>query len=190
MSDRHRTFAKPDLIRLIVFDVDGVLTDGRIVIDDDGRETKAFHVRDGLAMKAWLRLGYHIAIITGRTSGVVARRAEELGIEQVVQGSIDKVGDLRRIADLAGVPLEQTAAMGDDLPDLAMLQVAGYPIAVADAAKEVRDVAAFVTTRRGGDSAAREAIEHLLAARGAWAEVVSRYDVNVPDTSSRSRGKP
>jgi len=162
-------------IRLLVLDVDGVLTDGRIVIDATGMETKRFHVRDGLGIQLWRLLGYEVAIITGRSSTSVQHRATELGIRHVFQGVSDKVavfGELLKDLDLQA---SQAAVMGDDLPDLPMLRVAGYPMAVADASEAVRDTAEFVTTRPGGCGAVREAIEHLLKLEDRWEEALAFF---------------
>ncbi|MFG0331644.1 MAG: KdsC family phosphatase [Phycisphaerales bacterium] len=163
-------------VRLLVLDVDGVLTNGRIEFDADGRETKSFHVRDGLAMKAWMRSGRHLAIITGRASLAVTARMTELEVPFVIQGSHDKGVALERLLSETGVSAGDTAAIGDDLTDLPLLRMIGVPIAVADAAPEVREAAAWVMDERGGDAVARVAIERMMRLSGAWDSVVSRYD--------------
>lgn len=167
----------PDVhsIRLLVLDVDGVMTDGSINIDDFGRETKVFHVRDGLGIRVWQKMGGQVAIITGRSSQVVAYRAAELRIGQVFQGVRDKGEALRAVLRALELSWEQAAAMGDDIVDLPLLRGVGYPMAVADAVAEVRSVARFVTRQPGGRGAVREAIEHLLVAQGRWDEAVARY---------------
>jgi YrbI family 3-deoxy-D-manno-octulosonate 8-phosphate phosphatase len=114
-------------------------------------------------------------ILTGKRSEAVARRAAELGIEQVVQGSEDKLSDLRKLLDSRGVALRDVAMIGDDLPDLPVLLACGYPIAVGSAAAEVLAAARYVTKRAGGDGAVREAIEHLLSDGGGWAQAVRHY---------------
>jgi 3-deoxy-D-manno-octulosonate 8-phosphate phosphatase (KDO 8-P phosphatase) len=164
--------AKPELLCL---DVDGVLTDGSIRLDDNGVETKRFHVRDGTGIKLWMKLGYHVALVTGRTGQVVPRRARELGIPHVIQGSRDKAASLDQILRELSLPADRAAVLADDLPDLPMMRRAGYAMAVADAVDEVRAEAAFVTTRPGGCGAAREAIEHLLKARGRWQEAATLF---------------
>ena len=161
-------------VELLVLDVDGVLTDGRIVLDARGEETKVFHVHDGAGMRCWQDAGHVLAIITGRRSEAVAHRARELGIEHVVQGCPDKGAAIDELCSRLGLEAAQVAVMGDDLPDLPMLRRCGYPMCVADAAVEVREVCAYVTERSGGRGAVREAIEHLLRARGAWTAVVDR----------------
>lgn len=162
-------------IRLLVLDVDGVMTDGSIIIDDLGRETKRFHVRDGLGIRVWQKMGGEVAIITGRASHVVAHRAVELHIKHVMQGIHDKGEALRSVLKTLDLSGEQTAAIGDDIIDLPLLRGVGYPMAVADAVAEVRKVARFTTRQPGGRGAVREAIEHLLVAQGRWDEAVNRY---------------
>ncbi len=164
-------------IRLVVFDVDGVLTDGGIYVDDRGFESKRFHVRDGFAIRAAMNLGYQVAILTGRSCRAVTLRAKELGITLLEQGCGDKAIGLETLCQRAGVLIEHTAFMGDDLNDLPALLRCGYAMAVADAAPEVREVAAYITQAPGGHGAAREALEHLLKAQGRWDEVVERYGV-------------
>lgn len=163
-------------VRLLVLDVDGVLTDGSIVYDDAGRELKTFSVRDGLAIKLWQRAGFRCAIITGRGGGAVERRARELGIDLVRQASPDKASDLRAIAAEAGVPLDHTAFMGDDWPDLGAMRICAYPICPADADREVAGAAAFRTAAPGGRGAVREAVEHLLEAKGMLRDALRLYD--------------
>ena len=162
-------------IRLLVLDVDGVLTDGGIHIDDRGAETKIFHVRDGTGISAWLRLGNEAAIITGRTSLVVAHRARELGIRHVFQGLPQKLDIFDALLRDLAMEAAETAVIGDDLQDLPLLERAGYPIAVADAVSEVRAVAHYVTRTPGGRGAVREAIEHLLREAGQWDQVIARF---------------
>ncbi len=166
--------AKPHQIRLIVLDVDGVLTDGSLWIDADGRETKQFNVRDGQGIRIWLDQGYKIAIITGRTSRALTHRARELGIEYVYQGSRDKLGDYNDLLQRVEMQAAESAMVGDDLPDLRVLHAVGFPVAVGNAADEVKAEAAFVTALPGGHGAVRELIEHLLRSRGEWDTVVAR----------------
>lgn len=165
-------------IKLLLTDVDGVLTDGSIVIDSAGREIKRFHVRDGAGMVAWSKLGLKLGIITGRPSPVTMLRAAELGIDYVEQcPAMGKVAALENICGKAGVEPGNAAFIGDDLADLPVLTRVGYPIAVADAAAEVIGVARYVTTTAGGHGAVREAIEHLLKGMGRWDEVLEAYGV-------------
>ena len=162
-------------VRLLVLDVDGVMTDGIIQIDDRGVETKRFHARDGLGIKTWIALEYETAIITGRQGMAVRHRAAELGIRHVFQGvdrKVEPFGELLRDLDLVA---SDAAVIGDDLADLPLLHLAGYPMAVADAAEEVRRAADFVTVRPGGRGAVREAIEHLLKAAGRWEDALALF---------------
>ncbi len=161
---------------LLSLDVDGVLTNGSINLDDLGRETKRFHVRDGFGISTWRRLGYHTAIITGRQGMAVHHRATEMGIDTVIQGRPDKRQAFDVMLKQLDVHPEQVAHIGDDLPDLPVMRRCGYPIAVADAVSEVRDAASFVTVRPGGHGAVREAVEHLLQSRDQWSGVVDSYD--------------
>ncbi len=166
----------PD-IRCVVLDVDGVLTDGSLYTHDDGRGGRVFNVHDGFAIAWWLRLGLGVVICSGKESPAVAARAAELRIEHVIQGSRDKLGDLTAILPRLGVGLPQVAMIGDDLPDIPVLRVCGYPIAVANAVDEVKAAARYVTRRTGGQGAVREALEHLLRAGGRWSEVLAAYGV-------------
>lgn len=166
----------PAEITLLCLDVDGVMTDGGIMLDDNGIETKRFHVRDGAGMRMWLKLGYELAIITGRSGKVVQHRARELGVQHVLQGCKDKAAALRELLEQLNLEPRQAAMLGDDLPDLPALRVAGYPMAVADASLEVRQCARFITTKPGGYGAVREAIENLLSSKGRWADAVALFD--------------
>ena len=163
----------PASIELIIFDVDGVLTDGTINIDDDGNETKKFNVRDGFGMRMWLSLGFKIAIITGRSGEALKHRVESLKIDprMVIQGSKDKSASLDLILERAGVDASKAAFLGDDWPDLPAMRRVGYPMAVADAESEIIEIAGYVTQRAGGRGAARDAIAHLLGAKGMYKPV-------------------
>ena len=162
---------------MIIFDVDGILTDGSILIDDRGVETKRFHVRDGTAIRAAMKLGIKVGIITGRSSQAVTLRAEELGIEYLIQGSKNKAVDLETLCKLAHVTEEDVAFMGDDLADLPAMLRCGYKITVADGVEEVRGIADLITAATGGKGAVREAIESIIKAQGKWEEVLERYGV-------------
>lgn len=165
-------------IKMMLVDVDGVLTDGSIILDSQGQELKKFHVRDGSGIVAWQKLGLKFGIITGRASRVTTLRAAELGIEYVEQcGAMDKAQSLEKICAMANIAPSCVAFIGDDLADLPVLSRVGYPIAVADAAPEVRSVAKYVTPSPGGRGAVREAIEHILRATGRWGEVLESYGV-------------
>lgn len=168
--------ADPTNIKLLILDVDGVLTDGGLYVDDNGVPAKKFNVKDGLGIKLAQQNGIQVAILTGKTSNVVQHRADELGIEHVIQGSRDKGADLRSLAERAGVTVDETAMMGDDLPDLPAFAVAGYTMAVADASPEVQQAADYVTGTAGGQGAVRKAVEHLLKQQGKWDAVVKGFN--------------
>lgn len=155
-------------IRLLSFDVDGVLTDGRIVYSDDGREIKAFNVQDGSAIKMLAAEGIEIAILTGRDSPMVARRAEELGIRHLAQGLADKGPAFKSLCARLDIPLEATAHVGDDLADLVLFDLAGFAISVPNGHPTVQARADHVTETAGGDGVARELAELILRARGSW----------------------
>lgn len=179
MTDPNTQHPTPTTTSLLVLDVDGVLTDGGLYVADDGTPSKKFNVKDGLGIKLAQRLGIQVAILTGKTSGVVEHRAKELGIEHVIQGSGDKGDDLNALSRATGVPLTETAMMGDDLPDLPAFAAAGYAIAVGDAVDEVKAVANFVTQAKGGRGAVREAVEHLLKTQGKWDAALSVFQKTV-----------
>lgn len=162
-------------IKMIVFDVDGVMTDGGIYVDDRGTEMKRFHVRDGFAVRAAKAVGMKIGVLTGRSTGAVNLRMTELGVDVLMQGCADKAIGFENVCRQAGVLPREAAYVGDDLIDLPAMLLCGYPIAVADAVDEVRTEAEFVTQKPGGHGAVREAVEHLLKLQGKWDEVVERY---------------
>lgn len=162
-------------IDVLVLDVDGVLTDGGIAYTAGGDEVKQFHVRDGSGLKYWHRSGKRSAILSGRSSPVVERRARELGIECVRLGAKDKLPVLHDILAQLAVSPACCAYVGDDLPDLPPMRACGLSIAVADGAAEVRETADAVTEQGGGRGAVREVIEALLRAQGLWATILSRY---------------
>jgi 3-deoxy-D-manno-octulosonate 8-phosphate phosphatase (KDO 8-P phosphatase) len=152
-------------IRLLVLDVDGVLTDGRLHYDERGERLKVFHVRDGQGIRALGRHGVAFAIISGRRSRAVVRRARDLGIAHVLQGIDDKRGAFERLRGRLGVPHAQCACVGDDTPDAPLMQVVGLAFAVADAHEDALAAADVVTRARGGQGAVREVCDLLLAAR-------------------------
>ena len=160
-------------IRVLALDVDGVLTDGSITHDPvTKKEIKTFHVHDGLGISLWQKLGLDIILLSGRNAECVTQRAEELGISHVLQGSKDKVSDIRSTLDTLGVSFHEVAYVGDDLIDIAIMVEAGYAIAVQNAAPEVKEVANWTTPRSGGNGAVRDAIEHILRATDKWEAAV------------------
>ena len=158
-TDLDRRLAR---VQLLLLDVDGVLTDGGVTYDDQGGESKTFHIRDGLALRAWQRAGLRAGIITGRSSRVVERRAAELGIKILRQGIDDKFAAATEVIAECGLSWDDTAFLGDDLPDLPVVARCGVGAAV-------------VTALPGGRGAVRELIERLLGARGGWDAVVAGY---------------
>jgi 3-deoxy-D-manno-octulosonate 8-phosphate phosphatase (KDO 8-P phosphatase) len=161
-------------VQMLVLDVDGVLTDGRLYYGARGEVMKAFNVKDGHGIKQVAAAGITVAIISGRKSTAVTRRARELGIRQVTQGAGDKLASLARLAKSRSLTLEQCACIGDDTPDAPMMHAAGVAIAVADAHRDALAVAHLVTSRAGGRGAVREVCDWLLEARAARAAFSNR----------------
>lgn len=155
-------------VALVGLDVDGTLTDGRIYIGPAGEAMKAFSVRDGLGLSLLAQAGIRIALITARRSDIVARRAAELKIDTVLQGVGDKARALASVAAQAGLPLEHTAYVGDDWPDLPAMAICGLAATVADAPREIHERAHWVSERPAGDGAIREFAEFLLRAQSRW----------------------
>jgi 3-deoxy-D-manno-octulosonate 8-phosphate phosphatase (KDO 8-P phosphatase) len=162
-------------IRLLVLDVDGILTDGRIYYGNSGEELKAFNIKDGLGIKLLQDAGVRVAIITGRQSEIVARRARELGITRVIQGREDKRQALLELCTDSELTVDDCAYMGDDLPDLGAIISAGLGMTVADGSATVREAADWVSSLNGGCGAVREACEFILCARGEWPSMVARF---------------
>lgn len=162
-------------IQLLILDVDGVMTDGRIIYDNHGVETKAFDVKDGHGLKLLQRAGIRVGIITGRSSAVVDKRAAELGITLVYQGAKDKLVPFLEILAKTGLTAEQVAYVGDDYPDLPVLRRVGFAVTVADAIEELKPCVHYVTRQAGGRGAVREVCDLLLKESGRWEEVVGRY---------------
>ena len=150
-------------IRLLVMDVDGVMTDGKITYSSDGQELKSFNIKDGLGIKRAQASGIETAIITGRTSPMVERRARELGIAHLVQGREDKLSALSDLVDQMNLSLDQVAYIGDDLPDLTTIESVQLGACPADAAIEVKSKANWVSTREGGDGCVRELCDLLVS---------------------------
>lgn len=161
-------------VEAVVFDVDGVLTGGGIVYGPEG-EWKIFNVQDGHGFKLAQRAGLKTALLSGRSSEAVRRRALELRVQALEEGVKDKAGGLGGLLEKLGVRPEAVCYVGDDLVDIPVMRRVGFPVAVANAVDEVKEAAAWVTARAGGDGAAREVIEFVLKARGLWARVTERY---------------
>lgn len=158
----------PQTITVLALDVDGVLTDGKLHIADNGNVTKTFHAHDGLGISLWQKCGFHIVLISGRNENSVRVRANELGIEHVFQNSKDKIADLQSCIQAIGCTAKQVCFVGDDLGDLSIMNYVGYSIAVQNAVAEVKTTSDWVTSLPGGEGAVREAIEYLMKANGTW----------------------
>lgn len=162
-------------IKLLLLDVDGVMTDGRIIYLNDGGEAKAFDVKDGHGLKLIQRAGIKVGIITGRQSDIVARRAAELGIELVYQGAKDKMQPFMEILEKLGLKASEVAYVGDDLVDLPVMRLVGFSVTVADASDDIKPYVDLVTSRPGGRGAVREVCDLLLKQSSLWTSVTSRY---------------
>lgn len=167
--------ARAARVRLILFDVDGVLTDGTVLLHADGTESKGFHIRDGAGIVLAQRAGIAVGLLSARTSAATAHRAAQLGVKTVVQGARDKVEAWDRILADAGLTGDAVAYMGDDLLDIPILARAGLSAAPADAAPDVLGQAHWVSAAGGGHGAARELIELVLRAQGRWDAAVKEY---------------
>ncbi len=164
-------------IELIVLDVDGTMTDSRISYLESGDEVKSFNVKDGLGIVSWMRLGKKVAIITGRSSKIVARRAKELGIEYYYQGIKDKRKVLNELLEKLDISYDQVATIGDDLNDYTMLQDAAISFAPKDASGEVERIATVTLSKKGGDGAVREMIDYLIEKEGLTKELYRAWSV-------------
>lgn len=158
-------------IKLLVCDVDGVFSDGRIYLGNAGEELKAFHTRDGLGVKALISAGIHVAVITGRESAIVENRMRALGVQHIFQGQHNKQQALATIWQATGIASDATASVGDDLPDLSLLHASGLALSVADGHPQVRQQADYVTQQRGGFGAVREIADIILLSQGLLEQV-------------------
>ncbi len=164
-------------IRLIILDVDGCLTDGSVYLDGEGRETKRFNIKDGLGIAVWMKLGFHIAVITGRKSDSLIARCEELGITELHQGVKDKGAKFFEVIEAVGCEAHEAAAFGDDWNDLPVLKRVGIAMCPVDASGQIRELADFVSVRPGGHGAVREGIEMILSAKGLMERALEFYDI-------------
>ena len=162
-------------IEMLVLDVDGVLTDGRIITHNDGSESKCFHVLDGHGIRMWQRAGLKVVWLSGRSSMATSRRAEELQVSYVLQDCHEKLPALKKLLEEVGVPAKSVAYVGDDVMDLPVICYVGFGVAVANAVDEVKECADHVTVRAGGAGAVREVIEHILKGSGRWRSLMERY---------------
>ena len=168
---------KSDLakIQLLVLDVDGVLTDGALIINADGSESKFFNSLDGHGIRMWQRAGLKVAFLSGRSSESTKYRAEQLAVDYCLQDCHNKLDGLENFLEQSGLSAREVAYIGDDLPDLPPIRYVGFGVAVANAVDEVKQNADYVTTRRGGGGAVREVIEYILKNTGKWQELMKRY---------------
>lgn len=168
----RRKFAR---VKLLLCDVDGVLTDGTVYMGG-GVETKRFHIRDGLGLRLLQKQGVKVGWVSRRVSGATVQRAEDLQVDFLHQGDTDKITAVEQILATTGLQWDQTCFIGDDIVDLGVLRRAGVAVAVADGAAEARRVADFVTRLPGGSGAVREVVELILKAQGRWRDVVRTYE--------------
>ena len=177
MSDYpEELLARARRVKLLLLDVDGVLTDGRVILGPDGMELKAFNSQDGFGLKRLGENGVACGVITGRGSAALQRRAKELGFRHLVENTEDKLPAFEAIIKQEGLTAEECAYMGDDWPDLPLLCRVGLALAPANAAPEVKRRAHFVTERAGGAGAVREACELILKAQGRFDSLLAKYD--------------
>ena len=162
-------------IQLLVLDVDGVLTDGTLTINPDGRESKSFNALDGHGIRLWQRAGLKVAFLSGRTSEPTKHRAEQLQIDYLLEECYNKLEGLQRIAQQTELSREQIAYVGDDLTDIPAMKYAGFNAAVANAIDEVKQHANYITTCQGGKGAVREVIEYILKNSNRWQPLLERY---------------
>lgn len=177
MTPPHEDLSRASRVEGIVFDVDGVLTDGTLYYGRDGESLKAFSARDGLGLALLRDLGYRMGAISGRRSPVVEQRLRELGMDHVDMGRMDKGHAVQELADKWGLELEQLAAIGDDLVDWAMLRKVGFSAAPADADPRLLERVDRPLTAAGGRGAVRELAEIVLRARGEWAAIAARFEL-------------
>ncbi|MEN6421743.1 MAG: HAD-IIIA family hydrolase [Smithella sp.] len=163
-------------VKLLILDVDGVMTDGRIIMDDEGREIKNFHVRDGHGIKVLQRYGIEVALLTGRLSQVVKQRAKDLDIKEVYQTVYNQREVVEKILKKHKLSAEETAYMGDDIIDIPVLKSVGFSAAVADAVEVVKKSVDYVAKNKGGQGAVREICEMILQAQGKWPEIAAKYE--------------
>ena len=173
--DQAQFESRAERIQVLLSDVDGVLTDGKLIYSSDGHESKAFHVRDGLAIKLWRQCDFSFGLITARESECVARRGDELGVDFLLQKRSDKLKAIREITQSLGLALENVCYIGDDLHDLAAIEAVGLGATDADAAPEIQAAAVFQTQQNGGGGALRELVELLLKTKGLWNTLLSSF---------------
>jgi 3-deoxy-D-manno-octulosonate 8-phosphate phosphatase (KDO 8-P phosphatase) len=169
---------KAKQIKLLILDVDGILTDGQIILSDSGDEIKHFNVRDGHGIKMIMRYGIEVAFLTGRASRVVNHRAKELGVLEVYQGIFDKVKVCAEIIKKKSLQFNEIAYMGDDVVDVPLLRRAGFSATVHGASEYVKNFVDYITTKGGGKGAVREVCEIILQVQGHWEELAKKYEMD------------
>jgi len=167
--------AKLKKVKILLLDVDGVMTDGKIIYSDNGSEIKAFCVKDGLGIRLLMNAGIKIGVVTGRSSEALHHRCKNLHIEYIFDGVLNKAFILDRVVEMTGIQASEIAYMGDDLPDIPIMKNSGIPIAVADAHESVVETACIVTSAKGGNGAIREVCEAILKTQGLWESAVKRF---------------
>jgi 3-deoxy-D-manno-octulosonate 8-phosphate phosphatase (KDO 8-P phosphatase) len=182
-------------LQLLVLDVDGVMTDGRIILTPDGQEIKAFDSKDGAGIKYWIRAGGHVAFISGRGSQAVQVRADDLGVQVVRMHAKDKLPVYREVLAELGLSASQAVVMGDDLPDLPLLRECGFSAGPSDAVPEIRQAVDYITTLPGGRGCVREVIDLVLKRSGRWGGIMARYvpalDLMAPERGAQpGRARP
>jgi 3-deoxy-D-manno-octulosonate 8-phosphate phosphatase (KDO 8-P phosphatase) len=172
----EEVLAKVAKVKLLLLDVDGVLTDGKIVIDDQGKETKIFNVLDGFGIVIFRKCGYKVAIISARAAGAVNARAKDLNIDKVYQAAFPKMDSYVKLLAEMKLKDEDICFIGDDLPDLGVLKRVGFAVTVPNAVAEVKKIAHYITTNTGGAGAVREVIEIILKTQGRWDNIIENLD--------------
>lgn len=163
---------KINKIKLLILDVDGVLTDGRIIYDSEGRQIKFFYVQDGLGVRLLKAVGIKTILITAKPSRTIEYRARDMMVEKVYEGIHPKTRVLGEILETHAIKEEEICYVGDDLVDLGMMKIVGFPVAVANACREIKDSAGYITRKSGGNGAVREIAELILTTQGKWGEAV------------------
>lgn len=162
-------------IKMFLMDVDGVLTDGKVIYDSKGNELKSFNIKDGLAIGLLHKAGIKTGIITGRNSPMVERRANELKINEVFQGKRKKIDTYNNIKEKYSLKDEEILYIGDDLVDIPVLKKVGFPVAVADAIEDVKNFCIYITKKKGGEGAVREVVELILKLRGEYEKIIKEF---------------
>lgn len=174
-SISHAARARIHKVRCLLLDVDGVLTDGKVYVGSDGSEWKAFHLRDGSGIKLAQAAGLKVGLVSGRPSEATTRRAKQLAVDWLIQGTHDKAGCVRQIRARERFAAREVCFVGDDILDIPAMNEAGFPVAVADAARDTRAAACYVTRAKGGNGAVREVVELIVRCQGKWKSAIAAY---------------